>query len=234
MGAGPHPTRPRRRLWGKKSLLQSWKMRTKKRTDFKTLWLKWGQSQNLLKQTESTVRQAWFDSLCWLSFVLQRVFLVCLFPLLENTCSSADNAQWQLLCITDTLGFIQNHRFLSKISVFTKEVQQELVTSTPRRGCLSWDHPWVRAGKGWQKGVLQWWGFCCCKLRQIMVIKMLLSHWLWRQQKNDKEVKFARGKISSGFEMQLRKGWIAKRHFLHVEKKEHPKGCRKGKKIQPQ
>lgn len=27
---------------------------------------------------------------------------------------------------------------------------------------------------------------------------------------------------------------MAKRHFLHVEKKEHPKCCRKGMKIQPQ
>lgn len=53
-----------------------------------------------------------------------------------------------------------------------------------------------------------------------MVVKMLLSHWLWRQQKNDEEVKFARGKI---FEMQLRKGLMVKRHFLHVEEKEYPK-----------
>lgn len=79
--------------------------------------------------------------------------------------------------------------------------------------------------KGWQKGVSQWWGFgfCCCKLRQIMVVKMLLSHWLWRQQKNDEGVRFARGKIFSGFEMQLRKGLMVKRHFLHVEEKENPK-----------
>lgn len=78
-------------------------------------------------------------------------------------------------------------------------------------------------GKGWQKGVSQWWGFCCCKLRQIMVAKMLLSHWLWRQQKNDEGVKFARGKIFSGFETQLRKGLMVNRHFFHVEEKENPK-----------
>lgn len=86
-------------------------------------------------------------------------------------------------------------------------------------------------GKGWQKGVLQWWGFCCCKLRQIMVVKMLLSHWLWRQQENDEEVKFSRGRIFSGFETQLRKGLMVKRHFLHVEEKEHPKDRGKGMEI---
>lgn len=32
-----------------------------------------------------------------------------------------------------------------------------------------------------------------------MVVQMLLSHWLGRQQKNEEEVKFARGKIFSGF-----------------------------------
>lgn len=51
------------------------------------------------------------------------------------------------------LGFIQNHEFYPKPQcVFTNEVQQELVTSTlssstPRRGCLPWDHLWARAGK---------------------------------------------------------------------------------------
>lgn len=75
MGAGPHPTRPQRRLWGEKSLLQSWKMRTKKRMDFKTLWLKWGQSQNLLKQAQSQRSGRLGLSRSVGSFVLQKVFV---------------------------------------------------------------------------------------------------------------------------------------------------------------
>lgn len=42
---------------------------------------------------------------------------------------------------------------------------------------------------------------------------------------------FIRGKIFSGFKMQLKKSLMLKRHLLHVEEKERLKDCRKGVKM---
>lgn len=67
MGAGPHPTRPRRLLWGEKNSTAKLKDENEETHGFQNSVAQVGPEPEPAEvNTESTVRQAWFDSFCWL------------------------------------------------------------------------------------------------------------------------------------------------------------------------
>lgn len=67
MGAGPHPTRPQRRLWGEKMSTAKLKDENEETHGFQNSVARVGpEPEPAEASTESTVRQAWFDSFCWL------------------------------------------------------------------------------------------------------------------------------------------------------------------------
>lgn len=67
MGAGPHPTRPRRHLWGEKMSTAKLKDENEETQGFQNSVAQVGPEPEAAEaNTESTVRQAWFDSFCCL------------------------------------------------------------------------------------------------------------------------------------------------------------------------